>query len=58
MLIAGGLLGEMIDHIQILAQMGGEGQGMGEGVEIIDAFQVAGGNQSGKAIGRGLERVS
>ena len=57
MLIAGGMLGEMVDHIQVFAQVGGKGQRVREGPEIVDPLQVAGRDQGGEAIGRRAKAI-
>ena len=50
--------GKMIDGVQVLAQVGDEGQGMGKGAEIIHPLHVARRDQGGEAVRRGAERIS
>ena len=55
--VAGGMLGEVVDHIQVFAQVGSEGQRMRKGAEVIDPLQVVGRDQGGEAVRLGFEAV-
>ena len=56
MLIAGCVLGEMIDRIQVFTQVRDKGQRVGEGAEIVHPLQITGRDQGGKAIRCGAKR--
>ncbi len=56
-LVTGGMLGEVVDRVQVFAQVGDEGQRVREGPEVVDPLQVARRDQGREAIGRGVKAV-
>ena len=56
-LVAGGVLREIVNRLQVFAQVRDEGQRVGKGAEVIDPLQIARRDEGREAVRRGAEGI-